>query len=185
MWRCVDPGLTNVSEERIAFIFRLEKSASGEPAAAGGCRLSYQSETSSYIKTVRECKPHKKFTLKMEVICSSETSVNPGSTRRHIPEDYILHSHRCENLNSYMLILLLHLLLWNLDLDSTYFRYAKILTKFIWSMNYVVYRNWSEPEGTDHGSLFKFTDKWARYSSIYVSNFVLTCYVINGLLVSC
>jgi hypothetical protein len=29
MWRCVDPGLTDVSEERIASIFRVEKSASG------------------------------------------------------------------------------------------------------------------------------------------------------------
>jgi hypothetical protein len=31
---------TNVSEERIASIFRVEKSASEEPAWAGGCRLS-------------------------------------------------------------------------------------------------------------------------------------------------
>jgi hypothetical protein len=29
-------------------------------------------------------------TLKMEAIRSSETSVNPGSTRCHTPEDYIL-----------------------------------------------------------------------------------------------
>jgi hypothetical protein len=32
MWRCVDLALTDVSDERIAFIFRVEKSASGEPA---------------------------------------------------------------------------------------------------------------------------------------------------------
>jgi hypothetical protein len=38
MWRCVGPGLSDVSEERIASIFRVEKSASGEPASAGGCR---------------------------------------------------------------------------------------------------------------------------------------------------
>jgi hypothetical protein len=31
-------------------------------------------------------------TLKMEVIRSSETSVNPSSTQRHIPEDNILHN---------------------------------------------------------------------------------------------
>jgi hypothetical protein len=33
---------------------------------------------------------------------SSETSVHTRYTRRHIPEDYILNSHRRENLKSYM-----------------------------------------------------------------------------------
>jgi hypothetical protein len=41
------------------------------------------------------------YTLKMEAIRSSETSVNTISTRRHIPEDDILHSHRRQNLKSY------------------------------------------------------------------------------------
>jgi hypothetical protein len=40
--------------------------------------------------------------LKMEAIRFSETSVHTGSTQRHIPEDGILHSHRCENLKSYV-----------------------------------------------------------------------------------
>jgi hypothetical protein len=40
-------------------------------------------------------------TLKMEAIRSSEMSVYTRSTQRHIPEDGILHSHRCENLKSY------------------------------------------------------------------------------------
>jgi hypothetical protein len=41
-------------------------------------------------------------TLKMEAICSSETSVETKrTTRRHIPEDYTRHNHRCENLKSY------------------------------------------------------------------------------------
>jgi hypothetical protein len=39
MWRYVDRVLTDVSEKRIAFIFKAEKSASGEPASARGCRL--------------------------------------------------------------------------------------------------------------------------------------------------
>jgi hypothetical protein len=43
------------------------------------------------------------FTLKMEAIRSSETLVNRISTRRHIPEDGFLHSHRRENLKSYEL----------------------------------------------------------------------------------
>jgi hypothetical protein len=41
------------------------------------------------------------FTLKMEAIRSFETSVHTGSTRCHIPEDGILHSHRRESLKSY------------------------------------------------------------------------------------
>jgi hypothetical protein len=41
-------------------------------------------------------------TLKMEAICSFETSVETQrTTRRHIPEDDILPNHRCENLKSY------------------------------------------------------------------------------------
>jgi hypothetical protein len=44
-------------------------------------------------------------TLKMEAIRSSETSVQfTRSTRRHIPEDGILHSNRGENLKSYTII---------------------------------------------------------------------------------
>jgi hypothetical protein len=41
-------------------------------------------------------------TLKMEPIRSSEKSVHTRSTRRHIPEEGILHSHRCENLKSFV-----------------------------------------------------------------------------------
>jgi hypothetical protein len=77
--------LTDVSEERIASIFRVEgkiiiikirrrKSASEETVRTGASR---------------------------QAICSSETSVNTTSTRYHIPEDCFLHSHHRENLKSY------------------------------------------------------------------------------------
>jgi hypothetical protein len=48
MWRRVDLVWTDVSEERIASIFRVEKSANQEPASAGGCRLQ---KTAFFIVT--------------------------------------------------------------------------------------------------------------------------------------
>jgi hypothetical protein len=46
--------------------------------------------------------------LKMKVICSSETSVDfQRPTHRYIPRDSDLHNHRCENLKSYKLLILL------------------------------------------------------------------------------
>jgi hypothetical protein len=46
--------VNRLSEERIASIIRAKKSAIAEPASAGGCRLSHQSEMTSYIGTERK-----------------------------------------------------------------------------------------------------------------------------------
>jgi hypothetical protein len=85
MWHSVDVVLADVSEERIASIFRVE----------GKIRKIASEET---LRT---------GTLKMEAILSSETSVNTSSTRCHIPEDCFLHSHRRENLKSYNMFTIL------------------------------------------------------------------------------
>jgi hypothetical protein len=43
------------------------------------------------------------FALMMEAMRYSETSVITGATQRNIPEESILHSHRRENLKSYII----------------------------------------------------------------------------------
>jgi hypothetical protein len=50
----------------------------------------------------RESGLHGKSALKMEAIRSSETSIHTRCTWCNIAEDGILHSHRCENLKSYI-----------------------------------------------------------------------------------
>jgi hypothetical protein len=54
-------------------------------------------------------------TRKMEAIRSSETLAHTRYTRRHIPEDGILHSHRCENIKSYIL----SRCLWNILIENS------------------------------------------------------------------
>jgi hypothetical protein len=48
------------------------------------------------------------ITLMTEKLRSSETSVLTRATRCNIPEDAILHSHRCEDLKSYKNLLIFH-----------------------------------------------------------------------------
>jgi hypothetical protein len=89
MWRHVDLVRSDVSEKRISSICSVQISASSlqPPAHAGSSLADFT-------------------TLKMETIRSSEMSVHTRSTRRHIPEDGIVHSHRRENLKSYIITLI-------------------------------------------------------------------------------
>jgi hypothetical protein len=95
LWRHVDLMWTDVSDERTASIFSVEKSASDVPAWASVCRLKPPAHAGSSFADFS--------TLKMEAIRSSETSVHTRLKWRHIPEDGILHSHCRENLKSYII----------------------------------------------------------------------------------
>jgi hypothetical protein len=70
MWHRVEVVLTDVSEERVAFIFWVE---------------------GKYKKIRTRSVRERRSTLKMEATRSSETSVNTTSTQCHIPEDCFLH----------------------------------------------------------------------------------------------
>jgi hypothetical protein len=79
--RCVALVRTDVSEERSSYIIR-----------ATGLLFTANVVPSSPILV----------TLMMEELRSSETSALIRATRRNIPEDGIFHSHRRENLKSYI-----------------------------------------------------------------------------------
>jgi hypothetical protein len=92
----MDAELTqDVSEERIASNIRVRRTSDLGTALAvktEACQLLVSSNVpSSPI-----------FTLMMEALLSSETSVLTRATRRHISEDGVLHSHRREILKSYI-----------------------------------------------------------------------------------
>jgi hypothetical protein len=70
MWRHVDLVWTDVSEEHIASIFRVEKSASEEPAWTGGCRLQLEEHAASILRgemslTLLPWRRNQNFSLKL------------------------------------------------------------------------------------------------------------------------
>jgi hypothetical protein len=80
-----DVGLvrTDVSEDRVSSIFRVERIR----------ELGMLAVTSRLNRSVKE---------QMQVACSSQTLVLTRPTQRHIPEYSTLHRHRHENLESYL-----------------------------------------------------------------------------------
>jgi hypothetical protein len=105
MWRHIDLVWTHVSEEHIASIFRVEKSRARnqreQVAADLATRRCFYWWLSLQPPVHAGSSLADFSTLKIEARCSSETSVHTRSSRRHIPEDGILHSLRSENLKFY------------------------------------------------------------------------------------
>jgi hypothetical protein len=77
----------DISEELIAYIIRMKII----------CEVGMLAVTSNVVPSSLIL-----FALIMKVISSPETSVLTRATLCHIPEDGILHSHRSDNLKSYL-----------------------------------------------------------------------------------
>jgi hypothetical protein len=96
---------TDVSEDRIASIFRVYDCEQTQSEVVNSCIGSDSIGTVESLPiqelTTSLWVCSQSYTLKIEAIRSSETSVLIRATRRHLPEDDNHHSHRRGNLKSY------------------------------------------------------------------------------------
>jgi hypothetical protein len=87
--------ITDVAKEGIAYIIRTTRIG----------KLVFLRDVLRLLGTANVPRCLILVTLMIEMIRSSETSVVRGATRRNMPEDGILHSHRREDLKSFIAII--------------------------------------------------------------------------------
>jgi hypothetical protein len=79
----------------------------------------------------------------MEALRSSETSVLTRATRRNIPEGTIFHSHRRENLKSYLIASFLSIKMRNITAADELFCQENINSEF-WSPVFAGTGKWTQ-----------------------------------------